>query len=76
MFLCALPIPPNHTSGLDFLFKATVLTVLMLWVASFVYSILNPVSGKDILTAISVAAPGLIGTLFGFRFRGGGSNGG
>ena len=76
MFLCAVPLPPNHTS-LDWLFKATVLTVLGIWVGAFAFSILNPQHGKDVLTAISVAAPGLIGSLFGFRFRGhGGSNGG
>jgi hypothetical protein len=55
----------------DWTFKATIATVLALWVGSFAYSILNPVHGKDALTAISVAAPGLIGALFGFRTKGG-----
>lgn len=53
------------------LFKATVVTVLVLWVAAFAYSVLNPIAGGDVLKVISVGAPGLIGTLFGFRFRGG-----
>lgn len=73
MFLCAVPAPPSH--GLDFVFKATVVTVLALWVGSFGYSVLNPTAGGEVLKVISVGAPGLIGTLFGFRFRGG-SNGG
>lgn len=46
------------------------MTVLVMWVMSFAYSILQPVNGGDIFKVISVGAPGLIGTLFGFRFRG------
>lgn len=54
----------------DWLFQSTIVTVLLMWVLSFVYSILNPTQGGDLFKIISVGAPGLIGTLFGFKFRG------
>lgn len=54
----------------DWLFQSTVVTVLVMWVMSFAYSILNPTAGGDVFKVVSVGAPGLIGTLFGFKFRG------
>lgn len=41
-----------------------------MWVLAFAYSILNPTAGGDVFKVVSVGAPGLIGTLFGFKFRG------
>lgn len=57
-------------SSTDWLFQSTVVTVLAMWVLAFAYSILNPTAGGDVFKVVSVGAPGLIGTLFGFKFRG------
>lgn len=46
------------------------MTVLVMWVMAFAYSILNPTKGGDVFKVISVGAPGLIGTMYGFKFRG------
>lgn len=64
------PRRPHRRAHDDWLFQATVVTVLVMWVMAFAYNILNPRNGGDLFKVISVGAPGLIGTLFGFRFRG------
>jgi hypothetical protein len=61
---------PGQRSHDDWLFQATIVTVLAMWVLAFAYSILNPTNGGDVFKIISVGAPGLIGTMYGFRFRG------
>jgi len=68
MFLMVAPLPRRNST--DWLFKIVIVTVLVMWVGAFAYSILNPLAGKEVLNVMSVGAPGLIGTLFGFKFRG------
>jgi hypothetical protein len=55
--------------NMDWLFQVTIVTVLVMWVGSFGYSILNPISGDEVFRTISVGAPGLIGTLYAVRFK-------